>query len=302
MLVPALFTGCIKEDMDDCMNVAVCFQYNADGQDNVLQNYIHDINLYTFTTNGSIHSRIPVGKEYLTNEKRFKQIQLPAGNYSLVAVANAYDKTEVKTGGSSLEQIFIQHPQWQNSAALSGQDHNYLGRCDLQIPNYHTLQEVTIQLFSAHIDAYVEVHGLQPPVRSGEATAPAYRISISNANAQTNLLNQVQPGQWTTVAQDLHFDSATQTYQTTDMALFRMDSEGSVIESLCHHQVQLEDRDGNVLVSFPLSDYLKDNAKYIDVTKQEAFLPISIKFTPVSVTIEVPSWYIEDIDPEWSHS
>ena len=106
----------------------------------------------------------------------------------------------------------------------------------------------------------------------------------------------------TTVAQDLHFDSATQTYQTTDMALFRMDSEGSVIESLCHHQVQLEDRDGNVLVSFPLSDYLKDNAKYIDVTKQEAFLPISIKFTPVSVTIEVPSWYIEDIDPEWSHS
>ena len=31
MLVPALFTGCIKEDMDDCMNVAVCFQYNADG-------------------------------------------------------------------------------------------------------------------------------------------------------------------------------------------------------------------------------------------------------------------------------
>lgn len=75
MLVPALFTGCIKEDMDDCMNVAVCFQYNADGQDNVLQNYIHDINLYTFTTNGSIHSRIPVGKEYLTNEKRFKQIQ-----------------------------------------------------------------------------------------------------------------------------------------------------------------------------------------------------------------------------------
>ena len=96
MLVPALFTGCIKEDMDDCMNVAVCFQYNADGQDNVLQNYIHDINLYTFTTNGSIHSRIPVGKEYLTNEKRFKQIQLPAGNYSLVAVANAYDKTEVK--------------------------------------------------------------------------------------------------------------------------------------------------------------------------------------------------------------
>ena len=301
MLVPALFSGCVKEDMDDCMNVAVCFQYNADGQDNVLQNYIHDIDLYAFTPNGSIHSCIPVGREYLTNDKRFKEIQLPAGTYSL-AVANAYDKTEVETGGNSLAQTFIQHPQWQQTAALPGQDHNYLGHSDLQIPDYHTLQEITIQLFSAHIDAYVEVHGLQPPVRSGEATAPAYRISITQANAQTNLLNQVRPGQWTTVAQDLHFDSATQTYQTTDLTLFRMDSEGSVDESLCRHHIQLEDGNGKVLASFPLSDYLKENAKYIDVTKQEAFLPISIKFTPVSVTIEVPSWYIEDLDPEWNHS
>lgn len=302
MLVPALFSGCVKEDMDDCMNVAVCFQYNADGQDNVLQNYIHDIDLYAFTPNGSIHSCIPVSREYLTNDKRFKEIQLPAGTYSLVAVANAYDKTEVETGGNSLAQTFIQHPQWQQTAALPGQDHNYLGHSDLQIPDYHTLQEITIQLFSAHIDTYVEVHGLQPPVRSGEATAPAYRISITQANAQTNLLNQVRPEQWTTVAQDLHFDSATQTYQTTDLALFRMDSEGSVDESLCRHHIQLEDGNGKVLASFPLSDYLKENAKYIDVTKQEVFLPISIKFTPVSVTIEVPSWYIEDIDPEWSHS
>lgn len=302
MLVPALFSGCVKEDMDDCMNVAVCFQYNADGQDNVLQNYIHDIDLYAFTPNGSIHSCIPVGREYLTNDKRFKEIQLPAGTYSLVAVANAYDKTEVETGGNSLAQTFIQHPQWQQTAALPGQDHNYLGHSDLQIPDYHTLQEITIQLFSAHIDAYVEVHGLQPPVRSGEATAPAYRISITQANAQTNLLNQVRPGQWTTVAQDLHFDSATQTYQTTDLTLFRMDSEGSVDESLCRHHIQLEDGNGKVLASFPLSDYLKENAKYIDVTKQEAFLPISIKFTPVSVTIKVPSWYIEDLDPEWNHS
>ena len=302
MLVPALFSGCVKEDMDDCMNVAVCFQYNADGQDNVLQNYIHDIDLYAFTPNGSIHSCIPVGREYLTNDKRFKEIQLPAGTYSLVAVANAYDKTEVETGGNSLAQTFIQHPQWQQTAALPGQDHNYLGHSDLQIPDYHTLQEITIQLFSAHIDAYVEVHGLQPPVRSGEATAPAYRISITQANAQTNLLNQVRPGQWTTVAQDLHFDSATQTYQTTDLTLFRMDSEGSVDESLCRHHIQLEDGNGKVLASFPLSDYLKENAKYIDVTKQEAFLPISIKFTPVSVTIEVPSWYSEDLDPEWNHS
>ena len=191
MLVPALFTSCVKEDMDDCMNVAVCFQYNADGQDNVLQNYIHDIDLYVFAQNGSMHSRIPIGKEYLTNEAKFKELQLPAGKYSLVAVANAYDRTEVKSAGGNLEHTFIQHPQWQSETVLPGQDENYLGRCEFQVPGYHTMQKDTIQLFSAHLDAYVEVHGLQPPLRSDEAASTGYRISIVNANAQTNLLNQV---------------------------------------------------------------------------------------------------------------
>ena len=299
MLVPALFTACIKEDMDDCMNVAVCFQYNADGQDNVLQNYIHDIALYVFDSQGSVHSTLAIDKEYLTNDYRLKEFKLPAGRYTLVAVAHEGDHTEVKIDGNSLEQCFIQHPQWPGAAVLPGQDPNYLGRCELQVPKHHILQKDTIQLFSAHIDAYVEVHGLQPPT---EGNASAYRVSITQVNAQTNLLNQVQPGQLTTVAQDLHFDSATQTYQTSGITLFRMDNQGVLDELLCRHHIQLEDGNGKVLATFPLSDYLKENAKYIDVTKQEAFLPISIKFTPVSVTIEVPSWYIEDLDPEWTHS
>lgn len=300
MLVSALFTSCVKEDMDDCMNVAVCFQYNADGQDNVLQNYIHDIDLYVFAQNGSMHSRIPIGKEYLTNEAKFKELQLPAGKYSLVAVANAYDRTEVKSAGGNLEHTFIQHPQWQSETVLPGQDENYLGRCEFQVPGYHTLQKDTIQLFSAHLDAYVEVHGLQPPLRSDEAASTGYRISIVNANAQTNLLNQVQPGQWATVAQELHFDAETQTYKTSGLILFRMDNKGCIDESLCRHEIRLEDGNGKLITSFPLSEYLKENAKYIDVTKQEAYLPISIKFTPVGVTIEVPSWYIEDITPDWT--
>ena len=34
-LVPVLTTGCIKEDMDDCENVAICFRYKADGDKDV---------------------------------------------------------------------------------------------------------------------------------------------------------------------------------------------------------------------------------------------------------------------------
>ena len=65
-----------------------------------------------------------------------------------------------------------------------------------------------------------------------------------------------------------------------------MDNKGCIDESLCRHEIRLEDGNGKLITSFPLSEYLKENAKYIDVTKQEAYLPISIKFTPVGVTIE----------------
>lgn len=45
-LVPVLTTGCIKEDMDDCENVAICFRYKADGDKDVLRQYMDKIDLY----------------------------------------------------------------------------------------------------------------------------------------------------------------------------------------------------------------------------------------------------------------
>ena len=42
-LVPVLTTGCIKEDMDDCENVAICFRYKADGDKDVLRQYMDKI-------------------------------------------------------------------------------------------------------------------------------------------------------------------------------------------------------------------------------------------------------------------
>ena len=61
----------------------------------------------------------------------------------------------------------------------------------------------------------------------------------------------------------------------------------------------MEDADGNTLVTGSIYNYLQQHLKSIDVTKQEAYLPISIVFTPVGVTIKVPSWYVEDVTPDW---
>ena len=53
-LVPVLTTGCIKEDMDDCENVAICFRYKADGDKDVLRQYMDKIDLYVFDANNRL--------------------------------------------------------------------------------------------------------------------------------------------------------------------------------------------------------------------------------------------------------
>ena len=47
-------TSCIKEDMADCDNVTIYFQYLADGDKDVLYQYMSKVDLYVFDSNGHI--------------------------------------------------------------------------------------------------------------------------------------------------------------------------------------------------------------------------------------------------------
>ena len=48
LLVPVLTTGCIKDNLDDCHNVTIYFQYLADGDKDVLYQYMDKVDLYVF--------------------------------------------------------------------------------------------------------------------------------------------------------------------------------------------------------------------------------------------------------------
>ena len=67
----------------------------------------------------------------------------------------------------------------------------------------------------------------------------------------------------------------------------------------------LADASGRELARFSLHDYITANGLEAEAVKQEACLPVSITVNTepegdaVSVTIEVPSWYIEEVTPGW---
>lgn len=54
LFAAVLTTSCIKEDLDDCDNVTIYFQYLADGDKDVLHQYMSKVDLYVFDESGHI--------------------------------------------------------------------------------------------------------------------------------------------------------------------------------------------------------------------------------------------------------
>ena len=312
LLVPVLVTGCIKDDFDDCDNVTIYFQYLADGDKDVLNEYMDKVDLYVFDESGHILGSGTYNQEQLSAFAAVPSFKLtPGTRYKVVAVGNAYDATEVvNLHATNFDDIFIQSPQWDGTGqeTVSNHDHNYLGQEIFQMPaGEFTVYRDTVTLYSAHIDVDITVTGLPAPAEAaammGVTTkadnALPIRLRIENSNAQTSFNNEINESEKGTIVPELSYNPQTGVYHTTDLALFRMDTDGELDANLFQHTLVLEDINGKELVRGDIYDYLLENAGKIDVTKQEALLPIEIAFNQTNIEIKLPQWYVEDITPGW---
>ncbi len=353
-VVCVLAIGCIKEDYDDCDNVVIYFQYLADGETNVLNDYITKVDLYVFDEGGHI---MGVGHYSEDELKRYAAIPsfrlTPGKKYRVVAVGNAFNRTEVEnlTSETDFNKIFIQHPAWgSGEGKVDGHDHNYLGQLDFTMPgrtevenltsetdfnkifiqhpawgsgegkvdghdhNYlgqldftmpgdenFTVYRDTVTLYSAHINVDIEINGLPAPDALGEGGEIPYELRIEESNAQTDFNGDINMEEKGTCYPALIYDKERNCYRTDDLCLFRMnDHAGHFDEEYCEHRLVLIDkRTGKRLVDDSIYNYVNDNKDEIDLTKQEATLPIEINFHTLGVVIKVPDWYIENLQPGW---
>ena len=295
-----LATGCIKEDYDDCDNVTIYFQYLADGDTDVLYQYMSKVDLYVFDEGGHILGVGHYNQDELSHFAAKPSFKLPVGKrYKVVAVGNAYDATEVvNLQATSFDDIFIQHPNWGSGDPVTSHDHNYMGQKEFFISGGEgVMYRDTVTLYSSHVNVDVEIHGL---ANAGTSECP-YELSIENSNAQMSFNNCVNQDEKGTIYPELVWDSAEQCYRTDELALFRMDENGQVVADCCQHTLVLTDKaTGEELIRGNIYDYLLRYEEEIDVTRQEADLPISIVFNNVDVSIELPDWVIVDGKPEWN--
>ena len=296
-----LATSCIKEDYDDCDNVTIYFQYLADGNTDVLYRYMSKVDLYVFDEGGHILGVGHYTQDELSSFSAKPSFKLPAGGrYKVVAVGNAYDDTEVvNLNATSFDDIFIQHPAWGSGDVVTDHDHNYMGQKEFIVPGGEGMMyRDTVTLYSSHVNVSVEIHGLPAPTRANEGI---YQLSFENSNAQTSFNNEVNTDEKGTIYPDLLWDAANNCYRTDDLALFRMDTDGDLSSTLCDHELVLTNTEtGEELIRGSIYNYLQRYDDEIDVTKQEATLPIAINFHDVSVDIELPEWVIVDGKPDWN--
>lgn len=306
LLVSVLTSSCIKDDFDDCDNVTIYFQYLAYGDKDVLYQYMSKVDLYVFDSNGHILGVGSYNQDELTKFEAVPSFKLrPGQRYKVVAVGNPYDHTEVVNYATETDfaNIYLQDPAWSDpNVPVTNHDYNYLGEKEFVMPDQEgVMYRDTVTLYSSHVKVDVEIHGLPAPDASRQDAGIPYQLSFENSNAQTSFENEVNLSEKGTIYPELIYDNENQCYRTQNLALFRMDdTTGELNSDYCEHTLVLTDKStGRELARGSLYNYLMRNADVIDVTKQEAFLPISLEFKNLDVTIKVPDWYIQDVTPGW---
>lgn len=296
LLIPILATSCIKDDFGDYQSVTIYFQYLADGDQNVLYQYMSKVDLYVFDEDGHILRVDTYDQDQLNSSSVVLPFKLtPGERYKVVAIGNAYDHTKVVNleTETDFDHIYIQDVNWGIDPVTTNHDHNYMGQKEFVMPEGNlVVYRDTVTLYSSHIDVDIEITGLPAPVTVKRSNIPV-SIRIENSNAQTSFNNEINLDEKGTCYPELIYDAERGCYRTDDFVLFRMDHNNELDASYCEHVLVLTDSAGRELLRGNLYNFIIRNLAYIDITKQEAYLPIELHFTETNVILLLPSWYTE---------
>ena len=286
LLAGGLSTSCIKEDHSDCRNT-YCLElsYMSDENTEIFSEKIDRVHMYVFDE----QNNCVVTEQLSDSDVKARVTTLPAlapGNYRIVCIGNAYQTGVESLSSGNFDQIVFADNDYISGKTVSGNDPLYWSSIDYEITPFDinkTVETKTTYFESSHFDIYVEVAGI--PAVTKAAGYPS--IQLAGVSPQTDF-NNTAKGEPVTYHMSAEHDG--------DLTLT---AENCIMRHEDHSAVTLQvlNSDGSILAEVNFADHIAQNG--IDVSKNECLIPFRVEIKSVGVNITVPTWFVENVKPEF---
>lgn len=284
LLMWGLLSSCISEDYSDCYNrYVVNLSYLGDGQTEIFPDKIDKVQMSIFDKAGNCLSRTMLSDE----EVAAQSVMFPSlaeGDYKIVFLGNPYSTStkDISLRSRFSDLCFGADAYW-NGKEVSGNDPLYWASLEQTIAPFDEQRQVTYSMahFAAsHYDVSVEVTG----------TPSALKIVLEGVSPYTDYNNIAAADAETTYILNSVYDG-------TD----KVTAVCNIMRHQDHENVNLKvlSLEGTELAVVNFAEFLSENSKYIDCSKQEVVIPFQIGFKSAEVEITMPDWAIKDVTPEF---
>lgn len=294
LLAPfVLLASCIKEDYTDCERCTLTFSYMGDGTWDIFPEKITRVSLYVFNSDDDLVQTKSIEQNDL---KAFQgtKLNLEPGNYRIVGVGNAFDKTEVTnlSSSSSMSDIQFHHPNADNGGKVEGNDSLYLGQKTITIPSTYWYED-NVPFQSSHLKVSYTVKSYVNLTAASTTRADGFlELRVKNLLPLTDF-NNVANGTKITYNPALAYEPSKSEHNAY-FNIMRHAKDADV-------EFELVDKStGEVVHTLKLADFLNEFSQ-IDVTKQEVLIPIIVEFKNIGVDVTIPDWMIHNVTPDYKN-